>query len=93
MMLDSILASAPIGQRSRWRSLAKSVTWRLFATLDTFVVSVLVTGSPKWAGSIVSVELITKMTLYFVHERVWARASIGLGAALPPDRDDASRRA
>ncbi len=78
-----MLATAPIGsaKRSWWRSLAKSMTWRLFATLDTFVVSMLVTGNPKWAGSIVSVELLTKMTLYFVHERVWARASIGMGGA------------
>lgn len=70
MMLDAVLR---LGARSWGRSLAKTVTWRLFATLDTFVISILVTGSAKWAGSIVSVELITKMTLYFLHERAWSR--------------------
>jgi len=69
MMLDAILQRVA---RSWGRSLAKTITWRLFATVDTFVISILVTGSAKWAGSIVSVELITKMTLYFLHERAWS---------------------
>jgi uncharacterized membrane protein len=41
------------------RSLAKTISWRLIAALDTFAVSYLVTGSFAWAGSIVGVEAIT----------------------------------
>jgi uncharacterized membrane protein len=78
MFLSEIAARArarrrrPAAAALTWqRSLAKTVTWRLFATLDTFVISALVTGSLGWAGSIVSIEIMTKMTLYFVHERAW----------------------
>jgi uncharacterized membrane protein len=78
MFLDEIAARArarrrrPATPTPGWqRSLAKTVTWRLFATLDTFVISALVTGSLGWAGSIVGIEVMTKMTLYFVHERAW----------------------
>ena len=63
----------PVASAHSWqRSLAKTVTWRLFATLDTFVVSALITGSLRWAGSIVSIEIVSKMALYFIHERAWA---------------------
>jgi uncharacterized membrane protein len=57
--------------RSWKRSLLKTITWRLFATVDTFIISLLITGSFAWAGSIISVEVFTKMALYFVHERAW----------------------
>jgi uncharacterized membrane protein len=81
MILERVL-----GERSRsfatsrtWqRSLAKTLTWRFFAMLDTFLISFLVTGKLAWASSIVGIELCTKMTLYFAHERVWAVARLGV---------------
>jgi uncharacterized membrane protein len=69
------LASKPT--RSWTRSLTKTVTWRAFATVDTFVITALITGSPRWAGSIVGIELFTKMALYLLHERAWAHAAFG----------------
>jgi uncharacterized membrane protein len=63
--------------RSWHRSLAKTFSWRLFATIDTFIISYLVTGSYVWAGSIISIEVMTKMALYFVHERAWGYARWG----------------
>ncbi len=45
------------------RSLAKTISWRLIAALDTFAISYLVTRSFAWAGSIVGVEAITKVIL------------------------------
>lgn len=53
------------------RSLVKTVTWRLIGSLDTFVVSYLVTGTIETALSIGGIGLCTKMILYFVHERLW----------------------
>ncbi|PCJ25839.1 MAG: hypothetical protein COA97_07100 [Flavobacteriales bacterium] len=55
------------------RSLIKTVTWRLIGSLDTFVVSYLVTGTFTTALSIGSIDLFTKMILYFVHEVLWNR--------------------
>ena len=59
------------------RSLAKAVSWRLTGTFDTFVISFLVTGKPAIAGSIAATELLTKIALYYGHERIWARIPWG----------------
>ena len=53
------------------RSIVKSLSWRIIGTLDTVLISWLVTGALTVAFSIGAIELITKMVLYFFHERVW----------------------
>src|ERR1051325_3738584 len=53
------------------RSLVKAVSWRLTGTLDTFIISFIVTGHFKIAGSIAATELLTKIGLYYLHERAW----------------------
>ncbi len=59
------------------RSIAKSISWRIIGTLDTILISWLVTGTLKVAFSIGVVELFTKMLLYFFHERIWNKISWG----------------
>ena len=59
------------------RTLAKSVSWRTVATLDTFVISYLVTGSGAWAGTIAGFEVLTKVVIYYCHERVWTGVAWG----------------
>ena len=56
---------------SHARALAKAVSWRLVGTIDTFVWSWLITGHPTAAGAIASMETVTKIALYYVHERLW----------------------
>ncbi|MFD2099363.1 DUF2061 domain-containing protein [Flagellimonas iocasae] len=53
------------------RSIAKSISWRIVGTIDTIIISWIVTGTLSLAFSIGLVELVTKMVLYFFHERVW----------------------
>jgi uncharacterized membrane protein len=53
------------------RSLAKTISWRVVGTLDTVLISWLITGTLSLAFSIGLVELVTKMVLYFFHERAW----------------------
>lgn len=53
------------------RSVAKSVSWRLLGTMDTVIISWLITGTLSIAFSIGAVELCSKMILYFFHERMW----------------------
>ncbi|MEJ1222594.1 DUF2061 domain-containing protein [Sediminicola sp. 1XM1-17] len=53
------------------RSIVKSISWRIIGTLDTILISWMVTGTAKVAISIGVVELFTKMLLYFFHERAW----------------------
>jgi len=57
------------------RHLAKTLTWRVLATSDTFLIAWLITGKINWAGAIAGVEVITKMILYYAHERAWYRYS------------------
>lgn len=59
------------------RSIVKSISWRIIGTLDTILISWLITGKPTVALSIGAVELVTKMLLYFFHERIWDRISWG----------------
>lgn len=56
---------------SRIRSIAKAVSWRVVGSLDTLFLSYLFTGSLAVAGSIASMETVTKTVLYYLHERAW----------------------
>ena len=56
---------------SKKRSFFKTLTWRVLATTDTFVLSFFVTGNLAFAGSIASIEVLTKLVLYYWHERTW----------------------
>lgn len=58
-------------QVSRKRHLAKTLTWRVLATTDTFLIAWLITGQIDWAAGIASIEVLTKMFLYYWHERAW----------------------
>ena len=60
-----------MGKVSYKRHLAKTITWRLVGTLDTIVLSWLITGNPFIGLKIGLAELVTKMVLYYLHERVW----------------------
>lgn len=55
----------------RTRSLVKTLTWRVVATTDTFLIAWLITGHIDWAAGIAGIEVMTKMFLYYGHERVW----------------------
>ena len=60
-----------------YRSLVKAVSWRLTGSIDTLIISFLITGRIKWALTISGVELFTKIGLYYLHERVWENLSFG----------------
>mgnify|MGYP003670403278 CR=1 FL=1 len=59
------------------RSIAKAVSWRVVGTLDTLIVSYFFTGKVALAASIASVDFVTKMFLYFFHERAWNKVLWG----------------
>ncbi len=60
-----------------YRSVLKAFSWRLTGTLDTIVISFLISGRIRIALSIGFVELFTKLTLYYLHERAWNRIPFG----------------
>jgi uncharacterized membrane protein len=65
-----------LGDPSYKRHLAKTITWRTVGTLDTIVLSWLITGNPFTGLKIGLSEVVTKMVLYYLHERVWYRLGI-----------------
>jgi uncharacterized membrane protein len=74
MILESILSKKQASWGKEVKiSVFKTVTWRLLGTLDTMAISYWMTGSFAVAFSIGGFEVFTKMILYFIHERIWAR--------------------
>ena len=61
----------------KWRSLAKAISWRITGTVDTILISWLITRKLHLALSIGVVEVGTKMILYYFHERLWERIKVG----------------
>ena len=57
------------------RHILKTISWRILGTVDTILLSWFITGSWKLGLSIGGVEVITKMVLYFLHERAWYKFS------------------
>lgn len=55
-------------------SLLKSISWRIVGTIDTILISYIITGEISSALSIGGFEVFTKMILYYFHERAWNRA-------------------
>ena len=72
------------------RSLAKTVSWRIIATTDTFVLTFLsatifgadlgitTEQATGLAATVAGLELITKLVLYYLHERGWSRLKWGM---------------
>ncbi|VAX16682.1 hypothetical protein MNBD_IGNAVI01-915 [hydrothermal vent metagenome] len=59
------------------RSLLKTFSWRITGTIDTIIISLLITGDLSIAATIGFIEIFTKMVLYYSHERVWNKINYG----------------
>ncbi len=68
---------------SRRRSITKTITWRITASLDTFLLSFLITGSFEIALAIGATEVLTKLLLYYFHERIWNTVNWGRTEGTP----------
>jgi uncharacterized membrane protein len=75
-----------ISDRQRTRHIIKTISWRLVGALDTILLVFIVyyylfntiDGAAEVALSIFSIELITKMILYYFHERIWFASNFGV---------------
>jgi uncharacterized membrane protein len=63
-------------KKSQKRHIAKTITWRTVGSIDTIILSWIITGNPFTGLKIGLVELITKMILYYFHERIWFKSKI-----------------
>ncbi|MEH1008789.1 DUF2061 domain-containing protein [Winogradskyella sp. ECml5-4] len=58
------------------RHLAKTITWRIIGTLDTMLLSWFISGDFSIGMQMGLYEMVTKMVLYYLHERVWFKSTI-----------------
>jgi uncharacterized membrane protein len=63
------------GEDKHFKSILKSISWRIVGTMDTMVIAYFVTGQLKMAVSIGSIEVVSKVILYYFHERAWEKAT------------------
>lgn len=64
---------------SRKRHILKTLSWRAIGTLDTIILSWIISGNPFTGLKIGMVEVVSKMLLYYLHERAWYGINFGLG--------------
>ncbi|PWL28775.1 MAG: hypothetical protein DCO96_08095 [Fluviicola sp. XM-24bin1] len=68
--------------QSRKRHLAKTITWRIIASLTTFVLAFLFFKNDQnavtKASGVAIAEAAIKMVLYYFHERAWYKSNFGL---------------
>mgnify|MGYP001253762718 FL=1 len=64
-------------KENKSRSIGKSISWRILASCDTMLISYVITSSLKIAAAIGSIEVLTKMVLYYFHERAWNKFAFG----------------
>jgi uncharacterized membrane protein len=57
--------------RSHTIHVFKTITWRILGTLDTILLSWYISGSLQLGLQLGGVEILTKMLLYYIHERIW----------------------
>ena len=74
----NIKAGVTIDGDSKKRHIAKTVTWRVIGTIDTMVLAWLITGNALTGLKIGMIEVVTKMALYYFHERAWYKFDYGL---------------
>lgn len=63
---------------SNQRHLLKTVSWRIVGTIDTMVLAWLISGDPMVGLKVGFAEVVTKMFLYYLHERAWYKTDFGL---------------
>ena len=63
---------------SNKRHIIKTFSWRGIGTLDTVIFGWLITGNPMTGLKIGGIETLTKMLLYFGHEKLWYKINYGI---------------
>jgi uncharacterized membrane protein len=71
---------------SPFRSIAKAFSWRLIATLTTFLITFIIfksyTGKSyiealQTASFVAAIEVFAKLLFYYLHERLWVNIQWG----------------
>lgn len=67
---------------TRGRHIAKTITWRVIASLTTFLLALFFfkddPDATEKATGIALTEAVLKMVFYYYHERIWYKFNLGL---------------
>jgi uncharacterized membrane protein len=75
-----------INKDNPWRSISKAISWRILASGATFLISYIIfkqytdkTDNEilETASVITSVDVVAKLVLYYLHERIWTNITWG----------------
>lgn len=67
-----------LAESSNWRHIYKTISWRIIGTIDTMILAWLISGDVLIGLQIGFIEIVTKMSLYYIHERTWYKINYGL---------------
>lgn len=59
------------------RSFVKGISWRFFGSIDTIIISFIYSGNPLSSMKVGGTEILTKVGLFYLHERLWAQIKWG----------------
>lgn len=65
-------------KESHTRSLIKAVSWRVFATFITMIITYMITHRVVFAIYVGLFEFVSKIALFYLHERIWHFIPFGM---------------
>ena len=68
---------------NHYRSLVKAVSYRVLGSAATAMIVFLLSHKPALSLGTGALDMVTKIGLYYLHERIWER--ISLGRSKPPE--------
>ena len=59
------------------RSIVKAISWRFVATITTITIVMILTGRIELAAIAGAADIVLKLILYYLHERIWGIIRFG----------------
>ncbi len=72
-MDEALTGTSNIQSEKRLISLAKAISWRTAGSLSTVAIVYFVSGQLDVAAAVGGIEVVAKIALFYIHERLWAR--------------------
>jgi uncharacterized membrane protein len=71
------------GRESHSRSIAKAVSYRILGSATTGLIVYVVTGKGSLSIGVGAADIVLKIGVYFIHERIWDRINYGRETKAP----------
>jgi adenylylsulfate kinase len=68
---------------SHYRSIVKAVSYRILGSASTALIFYVLTGKGSLSLGAGALDMVLKIGVYFVHERIWDRINFGRQTKAP----------